>query len=264
MNMLKRKLAPLTEKAWNEIDDTAEKILKNQLSARKAVTVKGPNGWDFNVITEGKLENIEKSKNGVKSGQYQVKPLTEARITFELNRWELDNIERGAKDIDLDPLEEAVKKIAVFEDSSIFNGLKSANIEGLKSKAANTLDLGNNSSEILDNISRATLLLNKAMTDKPYTLIVSEKAWTKIYSDNQGGYPLSKRIKNLIGGNIILSSVIDGALLIPTGDDDLELTIGKDFAIGYEDSNSEKVKLFISESFTFRVLNEDIIVNFNS
>jgi uncharacterized linocin/CFP29 family protein len=50
---------------------------------------------------------------------YDNKSLVETRITFELSRWELDNLLRGAKDIELDALEDAAKEIARFEDDVI-------------------------------------------------------------------------------------------------------------------------------------------------
>lgn len=36
-SILRRSLAPLTEKAWAEVDDQATQILKTQLSARRFV-----------------------------------------------------------------------------------------------------------------------------------------------------------------------------------------------------------------------------------
>ena len=38
-----------------------------------------------------------------------------------MNIWELDNIDRGAKDADLDSVVEAAQKIAAFEDGAVFN-----------------------------------------------------------------------------------------------------------------------------------------------
>lgn len=46
-------------------------------------------------------------------------------------------------------------------------------------------------------------------------------------------------------------------------DDDLELTIGQDFAVGYEGESGENVRLFVTESLTFRILEEGKIVSFS-
>jgi uncharacterized linocin/CFP29 family protein len=62
---------------------------------------------------------------------------------------------------------------------------------------------------------------------------------------------------------VIYSHVVDGAFLVPFDHEDLEMTIGRDFSIGYQDNDNKKVRFFITESFTFRVLDPDIIIEFN-
>jgi uncharacterized linocin/CFP29 family protein len=46
----------------------------------------------------------------VKYGIHQLLPLVETRMPFSLNIWELDNLDRGNKDVDLDNVHEAEKK----------------------------------------------------------------------------------------------------------------------------------------------------------
>lgn len=259
--MLKRELAPITEEAWKEIGERAKEVLKSYLSARRVVSVEGPRGWDYTAITEGRLEKIE-DDNDVKFGTYSVLPLTEARLEFEMDRWELDNIMRGAKDIDYGPLEEAVKEMALFEENAIYNGLEKAQIKGILEEAnGETLKLGKDNKSVLKAIAEGIIRLKEAFAEGPYDLIVGKDVYEVIKSENPG-YPLDKRIKNLIGGDIILSHVIDGAILLPHDHEDLEFTIGQDFSIGYQSSDNKKVRFFITESFTFRVLDPDIIVKF--
>ena len=45
---------------------------------------------------------------------------------------------------------------------------------------------------------------------------------------------------------------------------DLELILGQDLAIGYENSTAAKVKLYFTESFTFRVLEPLAVLNFTA
>ena len=51
-------------------------------------------------------------------------------------------------------------------------------------------------------------------------------------------------------------------LLVPYDHEDLELTIGQDLSIGYQYNDNKKVRFFITESFTFRVLDPSIIINY--
>lgn len=260
--MLKRELAPLDAKVWEEIDNRAVQVLKSYLSARKVIKVNGPKGWDYTSISDGRLNEINVNENNISYGTYSIKPLVESRIEFSLNRWELDNFLRGAKDIDLKPLEEAVKAIAIFEENAIYNGLEKADIKGLTEEASVVIPFGNTESEILDNLSEGVLRLNKRFVQGPFTLIVGEEAY-KLINSKTSGYPLVKRIENITGKNIVLSHALKGALLLPFDHDDLEFTIGNDFSIGYQLSDNKEVRFFVTESFAFRILDNDIIVKYN-
>lgn len=261
MDILKRNIAPLTEEAWNEIDEQAIEVLHSQLSARKAVHVEGPKGWDYTVVPEGRLTLVDNEKD-VKTGVYNSTPLVEARISFELDRWEMDNLVRGAKDVELEALEEAVKKLALFEEEAIYNGYEKGNIKGLKnSSEQETLSFGEDAKTILEMIAKGMIMLQDAFVEKPYNLVVGDEAWKRINRESNN-YPLVKQVEELIGGKVIYSHVVEGAILLPEDHDDLEMTIGQDYSIGYESHTDEKVRLFITESFAFRVLDPALIVNF--
>lgn len=259
--MLYREKAPISNEAWTEIDERATEVLRSYLSARKAVKVNGPHGLDFNVITEGRLTNV-KDQDGVNYAVYKVQPLVESRVEFELGRWELDNIERGAKDIDYGPLEDAMKEIALFEEKAIFKGLDSAGILGLDEvKTTKDIPFGKNPTDMLNAIVDGSVELRKAFVEAPFSLIVNDEIYRRILLADSA-YPLIKSILKLIGGKIIYSHAADGAYLLPFDNDNLELTIGRDFSIGYQDHSPEKVTFFATESFTFRVLDPGLIVKF--
>ncbi|MDO5754792.1 MAG: family 1 encapsulin nanocompartment shell protein [Tissierellia bacterium] len=260
MDLLKRSIAPITEEAWNEIDDAAVDVINAKLTGRRVLKVQGPYGFEKNSVDEGRLVLFDDDSD-VQKGSYKLRNLIEARVEFELPKWELDNIERGAKDLDLDPLEEAVEKLCQFEDDLIYNGYKKAASEGMKEVAANTLDFGKEGNEILKNISDATLLLEDAYGEKPYALVVSEELYDRLNIVFDGKY-LIDVVKELIGGKIVRTDHLEGGLLFPERDEDFELTIGQDYSIGYQADDVENVRLFITESLAFRVLDEDKIVAF--
>ena len=66
----------------------------------------------------------------------RIQPLVELRIPFEMSRAELDAIDRGARDPDLDNVTAAAREIAIAEDRSIFHGYKAAHITGICQKRA--------------------------------------------------------------------------------------------------------------------------------
>ena len=260
--MLYRELAPISNEAWEEIDERAKEVLKSYLSARKVVKVNGPMGLDYNVVTEGRLGNIE-DKGDVRYSNYKVVPLTEARVEFEIDRWELDNIQRGAKDIDYSPLENAMKEIALFEENAIYNGLSNTPMVGIdKSSELSPISFGKDPTSIMEAITKGLIKLRESYQKGSFSLVVNEEAYKRILS-KETAYPLDERIEKLIGGKIIFSHVINGAYLLPYDHDDLEFTIGRDFSIGYQSHCNEKVRFFATESFTFRVLDSSIIVKYS-
>lgn len=253
--------APVSAEAWTEMEEEIKNVFMNFLSARRVFHVNGPKGFGYNVITDGRLREAE-NKDGIGFSTYKVQPLTEARTEFKMSRWELDNILRGAKDIDYTPLEEAAKRIALFEENAIFNGLEEAGIEGILDTASkNEIDFGKDANEIMEALSEGIIYLKENFADGPYSLIVGEKAYKKLLS-KETSYPLDRRIEELIGGNIIYSHAIDGAILVPYDNESLELTIGQDLSLGYQFHDNKEVTFFLMESFTFRVLDENIIVKY--
>ncbi len=258
MDMFKRELAPLSTQAWAEIENRAKEVLLSNLTARKVVNLNGPKGLNFTVISEGRLSLVD--DGDVKAGVYAAKPLTEARIRFSLNKWELDNLTRGAKDIDFDNLDAAIEKLALFEEKAVFNGYEKGGIKGLiESSAHKSLKFGKEASEILTSIAEGLLLLKKSVVNGPYALVVGKDAWIAL---NKEAYEISMldRVQTMIGGKVIYSPNIEGALLVPFNSEYLELTIGQDFSIGYETHDTKEVTLFATESFTFRVLEPRAIV----
>lgn len=262
MDILKRSFAPITKNTWDEIDSAAREAIIPMLSARRVLDVKGPKGFKYSGVQDGRLEIISQKNDKVQAGIRKVVPLVELRIPLELLKWTLDDIERGAKDVNFDPLEEAARNIALAEEEIIYNGNKSAKITGLVQSAGHKLKIGSDANEILKSIGQAIYKLYESSADAPYDLIVSKEIYEKLNVIYQGA-SLIKVISKLIGGSIIRSKVLKGALLIPHKNEDFEFVLGSDFAVGYEGDCGESVRIFITESFTFRVLNADKIVYFS-
>ncbi|MBD3307611.1 bacteriocin [candidate division KSB3 bacterium] len=262
MDLLKRALAPITEEAWTQIDEQAKDTLVNTLTARKVVDVIGPKGWDYNAVGYGRLIFPDKQeKDEVHYGLYEVQPLLEARVPFTLDLWELDNATRGAQDVDLDPVIAAARKIALFEERAIYHGLPKAVIHGLvESSGHEPIRLTQQPEEFFKGISRGVTNLHLAGMGEACALVINPDLWNEAASAVQG-YPLQRRVEELINGNVIWSPTLEGALLVATRGGDFELVIGQDLTVGYESHTSQDVTLFLTESFTFRVLEPKAIIH---
>src|SRR3954471_10753064 len=105
MSHLHRHLAPISSEAWEEIEEEAKRTLKVTLAARKVVDFSGPKGWQKAAVGTGRVKELKTGpRAGVSAAQRQVLPLVELRAMFELSREELDAVDRGSKNPDLDPV----------------------------------------------------------------------------------------------------------------------------------------------------------------
>lgn len=255
MNILKKSLAPITDKAWKEISEQADRILNIYLTARKFVDIDGPNGMEMGGVPTGRLLLPgEASNTGINYGIRDYLPLVEVRKPFDLDLWELDNVNRGARNVELGPLEEAAKEIAMFEENAIYQGFKEGMIKGMKdSSVYPDTDFPKNPDDLLKTIAAHIINLRKNAVDGPYDLIVHDQKWQGLINLAKG-YPLVKQLKSLIKGKIIINHGSEYSFLVSERSGDLELTLGQDLSLGYDSHNTEKVKLYFTESFTFRVL----------
>src|SRR6266702_4819230 len=132
-NHLFRDKAPITEAGWAEIEKEAKRTLRAILAARRVVDFRGPMGWDDSEAEIGRADPIASPPHGkdVQARLRRIQPLVELRIPFEVSRVELDAIDRGARDPDLDTVTAAAREIAIAEDRSVFHGYKAAHITGI-------------------------------------------------------------------------------------------------------------------------------------
>jgi uncharacterized linocin/CFP29 family protein len=69
-------------------------------------------------------------------------------------------------------------------------------------------------------------------------------------------------VEYIIDGPVIFSPFLEQSMLVSIRGGDLELVLGQDLSIGYDSHTSESVKLYFTESFTFRVIDPKIMVFF--
>ena len=262
-NHLFRDKAPITEAGWEEIEKEAKRTLRGILAARRVVDFRGPMGWDDSEAEIGRAEPIASPPRGkdVQARLRRVQPLVELRIPFEVARAELDAIDRGARDPDLDSVIAAAREIAIAEDRSIFHGYPAAHITGIcQASAAAAVPLGSSHADYPGAVSAALTKLRDEGIAGPFAVVLNEQLYKDLAARTDSGYPILSHVKRLVDGDIVWAAGLDGGLVISMRGGDFELTVGQDFSIGYLDHNSERVRLYIEESFTFLVLTEQAAV----
>jgi len=258
MDLLKRSLAPITPEGWEQIDDEARRVLKLHLAARKLVDFSGPHGWELGGVNTGRLKPIHRGPvPEVQHAVRDVQPLIELRSPFVMSIMELDYAARGANDLDLDPVIAAAERMAFAEDTAVFSGFPDARIKGIIEASPHPPVDVKATLEWPRAIVQAKAALRAAGMNGPYALALGPQAYAELTADSEDGYPLRQRIEaNLDGPLVWAPALVAGALLVTTRGGDHEITVGQDLAIGYSTHDREKVELYLTESFTFRVLED--------
>ncbi|MBN1866452.1 bacteriocin family protein [Candidatus Sumerlaeota bacterium] len=264
-DILRRDKAPIAAEAWQLIDEEAKRVLRGQLSARSIVDLDGPYDWRKDSVNLGTLELIQaRPQGGICWGLRRLQPLVEVRAPFKLSQAELDSVSRGNDAPDLTAVSEAARKIALFEESAVFKGLKEAGIEGIAGAAKHKRIVLPKTAEGLDSaVAEGVETLQLAGVGGPYALVLGTKPYQAVLRGRwSGGYPLQRAIGDKIRGAIHWSPAIEGGALLSTRGGDFQLTVGQDFSIGYLDHDTDTVGLYLVESFTFRVLEPKAAVTF--
>lgn len=267
MDLLKRTLAPITEDAWREIDALASRALRSRLTARALVDFSGPHGWTCAAVNLGRLHvPEEQTVEGLVWGTRTVLPLVEVRVPCVLNRWELDNVSRGAQDADLTPLVEAAQRIADFEETLIYRGFSPAGVTGLVGAATQTVPVPRPDAETLwSSAAQAKGALTAVGLSGPFALVLDRSLFDLVESGTLNGYPLRSALDKLLeGGKMACSPVLEGGVLLSLHGGAFELTVGQDLSIGYQAHDTKTVSLFFTESLTFRVLEPEAVVALES
>lgn len=254
-DLLRRSLAPIADSAWEAIDAEARNTLRTHLSGRSIVDVTEPRGWTAAVVNLGRLGvDDEHTIDGVTWGHRLVQPLIEVRVPFVLDQMEIDNIVRGAEDANLDPLVDAAKKIAAFEEKAIYCGFKKGQIRGIsKCSPHKPISLSEDTEHITISTAEAVKQLQVAGIDGPYALVLPAGPFHALMQSTRTGFPLAQVLHELLEGEIYWSPGVDTGIVISMRGGDFQLTLGQDLAIGYASHNRDQVELYFTESFSFSV-----------
>jgi uncharacterized linocin/CFP29 family protein len=261
MNNLHRELAPISDRAWSQIEEEASRTLKRHLAARRVVDVLGSKGLELSAVGTGHLLQIEARGDGIHAALREVKALVELRVPFELARQAIDDVERGANDSDWSPLKDAARKIAFAEDVAVFEGYASAGIQGVRQGTGNpVLTLPANVKSYPGAVAQAVSQLRLAGVNGPYALLLGAEPYTAVGGASDEGYPVLEHIRRLVDGEIIWAPAIAGGVVLTTRGGDFELHIGQDISIGYLSHTETAVQLYLQETFTFLPLTAEAAV----
>src|SRR5690348_16071399 len=249
MNNLHRELAPISDAAWAQIEEGTTRPLKRYLAGRRVVDVEGPGGLALSAIGTGHLKAIAAPVEGILARQREAKALVELRVPFELDRQQIDDVERGADDSDWQPVKDAARKIAYAEDRAIFEGYAAAGIGGVRQGKSNpVMTLPADVRQYPDAIAQALSQLRLAGVNVTYSVLLGADAFTALAETVDNGYPVLEHVKKLVNDEIVWAPAIDGAFVLTTRGGDFDLHIGQDVSIGYLNHTDSVVRLYLQET----------------
>jgi uncharacterized linocin/CFP29 family protein len=179
-----------------------------------------------------------------------------------MERSELDAIDRGAKDGDVDAVRDAARRLALAEDQAIFQGNRAALISGVTDATPHErIPISDDYRDYPRNVARAVSMLQTAGIAGPYAVALGPRCYTGVIETTEmGGYPLLEHLRLISGGDVLWAPGVDGALVLSTRGGDFELTIGEDVSIGYIEHDATNVHLYFEESFTFQIYTPEAAV----
>ena len=255
MNHLMRELAPVTDHSWSQIDQEATRSLKHVLAGAPPHEFTGPLGWGAVSSTGGgRTENLDGAALGpVEVARRTVAPLIELRSAFSLAKSELAAADRGATDLDLDPVIDAGRASALAEDQLVFHGYQPGGVSGSRAVDAPS---GGDHQRGLQPLSRARgpgggrsprRRHRRSLHDRPGSSLFHRR-----HRDHRArGLPgLRAPPSDPLGGPVVWAPAVDGAVVLSQRGGDFELTVGQDFSVGYRSEDATSVNLYIEESLS--------------
>jgi uncharacterized linocin/CFP29 family protein len=262
MSHLLRSHAPISDAGWTLLDQEARERLAPALAARKLVDFSGPHGWEYSATPTGRTTAVDSPPTeGVSARQRRVLTLVEARADFEIAREELRDADRGAEDADLAALDRAAHQIAVAENVAVFHGWPGSVTGIAQATPHQPLPLG----EAADDYPRAVAgaaeqLLCSGITG-PYGLALGRGQYRRVVETAEhGGYPLLEHLRKILEGPIVWAPGVEGAVVVSLRGGDFLFESGQDLSIGYDSHDRDVIRLYLEESFSFRVVTPEAAV----
>jgi uncharacterized linocin/CFP29 family protein len=259
---LLRSLAPISDEGWTMLDAEARERLTPALAARKLVDFAGPHGWTYSATNLGRVAPLTAApRDGVTGRQRRVLPLVEMRAEFELSLEELRAGDRGAEDVELEPLDEAAHRIALAENVAVFHGWHGA-MQGIgEASPHNGLSLGPAADEMPRPVAAAVERLLCSGVSGPYALALGGDQYRRVVETAEhGGYPLWEHLRKILDGPIVWAPGVRGAVVLSLRGGDFLFESGQDLSLGYLGHDAETVRLYLEESFSFRVATPEAAV----
>ena len=95
----------------------------------------------------------------------------------------------------------------------------------------------------------------------PFALALGGEEYQRVVETaERGGYPLLDHLGKILGGPVVWAPGVDGAVVLSLRGGDFQFESGQDISIGYLEHDSDTVRFYLEESFSFIVATPEAAV----
>ena len=136
---------------------------------------------------------------------------------------------------------------------SIMQSIQRLGLPKLSAESLRAASLTEDFQAYPDVVAEAVNRLRVTGVPGPYAIALGPRCYTGLTRTTKGGYPVMEHVRRLLDGPLVWAPAADGAIVMSMRGGDFELSVGQDFSIGYLEHSATSVRLYLQESFTFRV-----------
>ena len=255
MNHLLRELAPISDEAWSAIEVDAKSRLTAYLGARQVVDFRGPTGWTTSSVPLGRTTPLSPACDGVAVSQRVVLPLVELRADFEVSRGDLEDLDRGRRDVSFDDLDRAARQIALAENLAVFRGYAPGHFTGIAEASVHQpVRADPDVARYPASVAKALQVLLEAGIGGPFALVAGSDLYTGIIETPESGDLVLDHLRQILGGPVVWVAGLEGGIVLSLRGGDYVMECGQDLSIGYHSHSAAAVQFYLEETFAFQVL----------
>jgi uncharacterized linocin/CFP29 family protein len=95
----------------------------------------------------------------------------------------------------------------------------------------------------------------------PYGIALGREQYRRVVETSEmGGYPLLDHLRKIVEGPLVWAPGVKGAVVVSLRGGDFLFEAGQDLSIGYDSHDADVVRLYLEESFSFRVATPEAAV----
>ncbi len=144
----------------------------------------------------------------------------------------------------------------------MFHGHQAAGIRGITETTSHApVSIGADTERYPNTVAEAVDRLRQSGIPGSYGLVLSPGIYTEIVQTAEhGGHLLFDHLRQILQGPLVWAPGIEGGIVVSLRGGDFLFECGQDLSIGYLDHDVDVVRLFLEETFSFRVAEPDASV----